>query len=170
MKKEQQSTGSTDFILSRLIMGIGDVSDITGVSPRQIRYWEAKKLICSTEDSAGSNRKYDYINIEKVVLLKDYLDQGYTLEAAARHLDTRTKQLNRAISDLSGNITQSDASSQDIKRQYTINNETYTFVAFAVHYLTKERLRIFAPQNGTHEGLMAVPISLELPSDDDSGP
>jgi len=33
--------------LDKLIVGIGEVSQITGIPTRQIRYWEDKKIIVS---------------------------------------------------------------------------------------------------------------------------
>jgi MerR family transcriptional regulator, global nitrogen regulator len=81
--------------LSKLIVGIGEVSEITGIPQRQLRYWEQKGIIKTTESSAeSSTRRFDYMEIKKILLLKELLDEGYTLEAAHRKLTERCERLN----------------------------------------------------------------------------
>lgn len=74
-----------DFeFLKRLIVGIGEVSEITGVAQRQIRYWEEKGYVKSVHEESGTTRRYDYFNIKKIVGIQNYLNEGYTLEAAVK--------------------------------------------------------------------------------------
>jgi len=152
-------------ILSRLVIGIGEVSDITGVSARQLRYWESKGLINPIDDSSNTNRKYDYSNIEKIVLIKDFLDQGFTLEAAARRLEERIQRLNKAISTLSDKYEthlehddNSDITPECIDQVSTLDGKDYVFVGYAIHYSTKERLKIYSPMNGNQGNLLAKPL------------
>ena len=42
----------------QLVVGISELSDIVGVSPRQLRYWEQKGFIRSIEADANCPRKY----------------------------------------------------------------------------------------------------------------
>lgn len=86
---------SDDFI-KNLIVGIGEVSEITGVPTRQIRYWEDKKIIESVV-SSGNTRRYNYINIKKILLIKELLDDGYTLDAATKKVEKRITSLNKAL-------------------------------------------------------------------------
>ncbi|GIO13587.1 transcriptional regulator [Cohnella xylanilytica] len=98
-----------DFdLLKKLVVGIGEVADISGVPQRQIRYWEDKGIIRSVKEGEGSTRKYDYLNIKKVLLVKELLDDGFTLDAAARKVEERMKTINDAFSRLSGNKGQSE--------------------------------------------------------------
>ncbi|BBI34320.1 MerR family transcriptional regulator [Cohnella abietis] len=91
-----------DFdLLRKLIVGIGEVADISGVPQRQIRYWEDKGIIQSVKEGEGTTRKYDYLNIKKVLLVKDLLDDGYTLDAAARKVEERMKTINEVFARLS---------------------------------------------------------------------
>lgn len=152
-------------ILSRLIIGIGEVSDITSVSPRQLRYWESKGLINSVNDMGNTNRKYDYSNIEKIVLIKDFLDQGFTLEAATRRLEERIQRLNKTIITLSGKYEaqlehnkNSDSSPENIGQVSTFDDGDYVLVGYATHLLTKERFKIHSPINGTQDNLLAEPL------------
>lgn len=153
---ESKTTLSTILdspVLSRIIVGIGEATEITGVSARQLRYWESKNIIKSIGEGEGSNRKYDYSTIEKIILLKDFLDQGYTLEAASRRLEERIQQLNKAIAKIStkSGFTTSLQSSQPI----TINGQPYIFMGYATHHSTKQRFKIFAPLTEGHDELLA---------------
>lgn len=84
-------------LLSRLVVGIGEVSEVTGVPSRQIRYWEEKGIIKSAQESEGATRKYDYFTVKKILLIKDLLNEGYTLDAAAKKVDDRIKTVNDAF-------------------------------------------------------------------------
>lgn len=64
-----------------LLVGISELSKVTGVSPRQIRYWEQKGYIESTGEKNG-NRKFKLPMVIKVEIIKHFLDEGYTLTAA----------------------------------------------------------------------------------------
>ncbi|MCC3382124.1 MerR family transcriptional regulator [Paenibacillus farraposensis] len=92
-----------DFdLLSKLVVGIGEVSDITGVPQRQIRYWEEKGIIQSFKEGEGTTRKYDYLSIKKILLVKELLDDGFTLDAAAKKVEERMKMINEVFKKLAG--------------------------------------------------------------------
>jgi DNA-binding transcriptional MerR regulator len=67
-------------LLERLELGIGQAAQLCGVSIRQLSYWTDKGIIKPTDQ--GGSRTYDYAAIEKVCLIKQALDQGYSLEGA----------------------------------------------------------------------------------------
>ncbi len=81
-----------DF-LDKLVVGIGEVSTITEVPTRQIRYWEEKKIIAGINDEKGKNRRYDYFNIKKILLIKELLDEGYSLDGAVKKVEKRIKMI-----------------------------------------------------------------------------
>lgn len=87
--------------LKKLVVGIGEVAEITGVPQRQIRYWESKGLI-QTVDARSSVRRYNYPTIKKILLIKELLDEGFTLEAAAQKVEKRIELINRAFTKLKG--------------------------------------------------------------------
>jgi len=68
-------------LLARVELGIGQAAHLCGVSIRQLSYWTDKGIIQPTE--RGGSRSYTYPAIEKVCLIKQALDQGYSLEGAA---------------------------------------------------------------------------------------
>jgi DNA-binding transcriptional MerR regulator len=73
-------------LLERLELGIGQAAHLCGVSIRQLSYWTDKGLIQPTQ--GGGSRTYDYAAIEKVCLIKQALDQGYSLEGAVSEADS----------------------------------------------------------------------------------
>ncbi|MEI2274367.1 MerR family transcriptional regulator [Sphingobacterium sp. ML3W] len=92
---------SFDFdFLDKLVVGIGEVSQITGIPPRQIRYWEEKGIIISLTEEEGKNRRYNYENIKKMLLIKELLDEGYTLDASAEKVKNRMKMIEETLNKL----------------------------------------------------------------------
>jgi DNA-binding transcriptional MerR regulator len=89
--------------LDKLIVGIGEVAQITGIPARQIRYWEEKGLITSLTEEEGKNRRYDYKNIKKMLLIKELVDEGYTLDAAAQKIAKRIETIEAALQKLKKN-------------------------------------------------------------------
>lgn len=150
-EKTSLSTILESPILSRIIVGIGEASEITGVSARQLRYWESKGIIRSIADTATSNRRYDYPTLEKIVLLKDFLDQGYTLESAAKRLEERIQQLNKTILKLSELAAQ-------VKNDGRKKINGYSFIGRATHAPSQQRFNIYCPVNGDSNELMADAI------------
>ena len=90
-----------DF-LAKLIVAIGEVSEISGVPTRQIRYWEEKGYVASCTDGDGKTRRYDYYQIKKIFLIKKLLDEGFTLEVAAKKTEARLEHFNNLFQKLKG--------------------------------------------------------------------
>jgi len=57
------------------VITIGIVRELTGLSERQIRYYEEKKLI-SPERSKGGTRKYSFHDIDKLMEISEKLEDG----------------------------------------------------------------------------------------------
>ncbi|WP_293912889.1 MULTISPECIES: MerR family transcriptional regulator [unclassified Sphingobacterium] len=97
--KNKNAVYDVEF-LDKLIVGIGEVSQITGIPTRQIRYWEDKNLIVSLTEEEGKNRRYDYKNIKKIMLIKELMDEGYTLDAAAEKVRKRITLISETFEKL----------------------------------------------------------------------
>jgi DNA-binding transcriptional MerR regulator len=98
MTDKHHSDPLLDFdLIKKLVVGIGEVSDITGVPTRKIRYWEEKGVITSEKDGEGSTRKFDYLNVKKILLIQELIEEGFTLDAAAKKVEDRMKNLNRVF-------------------------------------------------------------------------
>lgn len=78
-----------------LLVGISELSKVTGVSPRQIRYWEQKGYIESTGEKSG-NRKFKLPMVIKVEIIKHFLDEGYTLTAAVEKARERQENIHQS--------------------------------------------------------------------------
>jgi DNA-binding transcriptional MerR regulator len=76
-----------DFLVS-VIVAIGEVANITGVPQRKIRYWDEKGII-EPVDKTSTYRQYDYLNIKKIVLIQQLLEEGYTLDVSAKKVNER---------------------------------------------------------------------------------
>ena len=98
----QEPTSVTDkVLLSKLVVGIGEVSAVTQIPQRQIRYWEEKGIIQSVPDEkSASTRKYSYATIKRMILIKEMLDEGFTLTAAVKKVDARYERLEKAFDQL----------------------------------------------------------------------
>lgn len=77
----------------QLLVGISELSELVGVSPRQLRYWEQKGLIDSIAADSNCPRKYRLPTVVKVEMIKLYLDEGYTLMKAAEKATIRQKKM-----------------------------------------------------------------------------
>lgn len=80
--------------LAKLMVGIGEVAEITGIPQRQLRYWQEKGLIKAIDGSEITTRRFNYLEIKKILLIKELLDEGFTLEAAANKVEKRITLIN----------------------------------------------------------------------------
>jgi len=86
--------------LAKLIVGIGEVSEITGIPQRQLRYWQDKGIIKTIAGTGVSTRRFNYLEIKKILLIKELLDEGFTLEAAANKVEKRMQLINSVFKKL----------------------------------------------------------------------
>ncbi|MEC4115304.1 MerR family transcriptional regulator [Myroides pelagicus] len=89
-----------EYPFDKLVVGIGEVSQITGIATRQIRYWEDKGIIESLTEEEGKNRRYNYENIKKMLLIKEMIDEGYTLDASAEKVKKRMEMIEETLNKL----------------------------------------------------------------------
>jgi DNA-binding transcriptional MerR regulator len=57
------------------VISIGVVSELTGLTERQIRYYEDRKLIFP-ERTAGGTRKYSFFDVDKLVEISNHMEDG----------------------------------------------------------------------------------------------
>jgi MerR family redox-sensitive transcriptional activator SoxR len=79
-----------------LRISLKELSTASGVSGRQLRYWEEKGFIKSEQSQAGKAHKYTLQTMFQVISIKDLLDQGYTL-AKAVEINRQHKHVRHAI-------------------------------------------------------------------------
>ncbi|GAJ27024.1 transcriptional regulator [Liquorilactobacillus sucicola DSM 21376 = JCM 15457] len=84
--------GKKKSLKADIIIGIGDLSKMTGVSARQLRYWEEKGYIQAVSGKKNATRKYKFEMSFKVQAIKRYLDEGYTLAKSVEQAEKLRKK------------------------------------------------------------------------------
>ncbi|MGG5252330.1 MerR family transcriptional regulator [Neobacillus sp. SM06] len=67
------------------VITIGVVRELTGLSERQIRYYEERKLIFP-ERSSGGSRKYSFSDVELLMEIADKMEDGIQTHEIRREL------------------------------------------------------------------------------------
>ena len=67
-------------------VSIGTAADASNTTVKMLRYWEEKGYITPERVYSGSRgyRFYYPADLQKITKIKNYIDQGFTLRAAAR--------------------------------------------------------------------------------------
>lgn len=64
---------------TKKVIGIGVITELTGLSERQIRYYEAKGLIFP-ERTKGGSRKYSFDDVERLIDVASKLEDGWRIQ------------------------------------------------------------------------------------------
>jgi DNA-binding transcriptional MerR regulator len=75
------------------VITIGTVSEITGLSERQIRYYEERKLIFPERTQKGT-RKYSFNDIEQLMEIVEKMEEGVQTYEIRKEMLRKEKQLN----------------------------------------------------------------------------
>ena len=72
-------------------VSIGTAAEVTNTTVKMLRYWEEKGYITPERVYSGSRgfRWYYPEDLEEITRIKKYIDQGYTLQAAAQMADAK---------------------------------------------------------------------------------
>jgi DNA-binding transcriptional MerR regulator len=82
----------TSGIPDKLYYKIGEVSQVTGVEPYVLRYWESEFRIVSPERSRSKQRLYTRKDLDLILEIKRLLyDERYTIEGAKKRLMGKEK-------------------------------------------------------------------------------
>ena len=67
-------------------VSIGVAAEASNTTVKMLRYWEEKGYITPERIYSGSRgyRYYSHDDVQKTTRIKQYIDQGYTLQAAAQ--------------------------------------------------------------------------------------
>ena len=78
-------------------VSIGTAAEATNTSVKMLRYWEERGYITPERVYSGSRgyRFYHHEDLQNITRIKNYIDQGYTLEAGARMADARKSNSRR---------------------------------------------------------------------------
>ncbi|WP_449443519.1 MerR family transcriptional regulator [Ureibacillus acetophenoni] len=86
------------------VISIGTVSELTGLSERQIRYYESRKLIFPERSKTGL-RKYSFQDIETLIEIANRLEDGVWTSEIRKELKRR-EQLNTDPDNLNHSFNQ----------------------------------------------------------------
>lgn len=75
-----------EFRRSLAVFPIGTVMELTGLSARQIRYYEDQKLI-HPKRSQTNRRLFSLNDVDTLLEIEDLMDEGYTLQGIKKKLD-----------------------------------------------------------------------------------
>jgi len=75
----------------RKVITIGVVSELTGLSERQIRYYEERKLIFPERTNRG-NRKYSFADVECLIEIANRREEGVSTDEIRYELNKRKKK------------------------------------------------------------------------------
>ena len=78
-------------------VSIGKAAETTNTTVKMLRYWEEKGYISPERVYSGSRgfRWYCPEDLEKITRIKNCIDQGYTLHAAAKMADAKKTKVRR---------------------------------------------------------------------------
>lgn len=83
----------------KLYYRIGEVSQIVGVKPHVIRYWE-QEFNLRPKRGAGSQRRYTKKDMERLLMIKRLLyEEGFTIAGAKRKLKEGGRRLIQELID-----------------------------------------------------------------------
>jgi Predicted transcriptional regulators len=81
-----------DAYLYKKVISIGTVCELTGLSERQIRYYEKRKLIFPERSDKG-NRKYSFSDVETLMDIANKMEDG--MQTAELRKEMQSTQSNR---------------------------------------------------------------------------
>ncbi len=76
---------------NRKVISIGVVKELTGLSERQIRYYEERNLIFPERTEKGS-RKYSFFDVERLVEIANQREEGVSTDEIRRDINKRDKE------------------------------------------------------------------------------
>nr|WP_106779737.1 MerR family transcriptional regulator [Lysinibacillus timonensis] len=76
------------------VISIGTVSELTGLSERQIRYYESRKLVFPERTKKGF-RKYSFEDIERLIDIANHLEDGVWTSEIRKELKRREQMIHK---------------------------------------------------------------------------
>ncbi|MFD2617072.1 MerR family transcriptional regulator [Terrilactibacillus laevilacticus] len=81
------SSKAESYIYKKVI-SIGTVCELTGLSERQIRYYEKRKLIFPERSERG-NRKYSFSDVEALMEIANKIEEGMQTSELRKELNMK---------------------------------------------------------------------------------
>ena len=85
---EKSNNNEVPLIPDKRYFTIGEVSDLCGVKPHVLRYWEQEFSVLNPVNRRGNRRYYQPNEVLLIRQIKELLyDQGFTISGAKAHLN-----------------------------------------------------------------------------------
>lgn len=103
----------------RKVITIGVVSELTGLTERQIRYYEQRKLIFPERPERG-NRKYSFSDVERLIEIANKREEGVRTHEIRQEImkKTRKKKSGKSKSKCSVVKSMRDLASRTINKKH----------------------------------------------------
>ncbi|MDN2452592.1 MerR family transcriptional regulator [Lactobacillus sp. UCMA15818] len=92
---------------SLAVLPIGTVMKLTNLSARQIRYYEEQQLVMPKR-SEGNRRMYSLNDIDRLLEIKDFLDEGINMAGIKHIYDENERKLAEKQAKLEKPLTDTD--------------------------------------------------------------
>jgi MerR family transcriptional regulator, global nitrogen regulator len=79
-----------EFYMNKKVISIGTVCELTGLSERQIRYYEERKLIFP-ERMNGGIRKYSFLDVELLIDIANKREEGVQTAEIKKEINKKNK-------------------------------------------------------------------------------
>lgn len=89
------------------VLPIGTVMKLTSLSARQIRYYESQDLI-TPQRSEGNRRLYSLNDIDRLLEIKDFLDDGLNIAGIKEVYDRQAKEQQAQQQQTASSLTDAD--------------------------------------------------------------
>jgi DNA-binding transcriptional MerR regulator len=94
MDKEDRA----DIASKKMFFSIGEASEITGLPPHVLRFWESEFKELRPQKSRGGHRRYRKEDIELLLRIKNLLYQDkFTIKGAREELEKERKRGNNPL-------------------------------------------------------------------------
>lgn len=91
---------------SLAVLPMGTVISLTGLTARQIRYYEKQELILPKR-SSSNHRLYSLNDVDRLLVIKDYIDSGMTI-ADIIELENKTRRSDELSDSEARRLLQAD--------------------------------------------------------------
>ncbi|HYK71997.1 MAG TPA: MerR family transcriptional regulator [Pseudoneobacillus sp.] len=84
--------GNENSYKDKKVITIGIVRELTGLSERQIRYYEERKLLFP-ERTAGGSRKYSFSDVELLMEIANQIEDGVQTHEIRKEMVRKQKEI-----------------------------------------------------------------------------
>ncbi len=113
--------GSATAVEGKLYRSISEVSELVGVKPHVLRYWESQFSMLRPRKNRAGNRMYRPEEVRLLMRIKEYLyDRRYTIAGARRRLlDERREASASPAPDAASPEAERRAALADVRTELT---------------------------------------------------